>query len=201
MKRRNFYVSAAALAILAALFYLSKPEELAAVLAAVTVHELGHIIALWLLGLHIKGFRAEAKGFCIDYYGYTGALGHAVAAAAGPAAGFVYAYAASKYGAELNNSTLCLSAGTSLILSAFNLLPAMPLDGGRIFSQIAYAIWGDRWGGQICKIVSLFTALCLLAAGIWCMVNEKGAALLVASIWLLFYQEERPGIVKRREIL
>ncbi len=201
MKRRKFYVSAAALAILGVLFYLSKPEELAAVAAALIIHELGHITALWLLGLHIKGFRVEVKGFCIDYYGYTGALGHALAAAAGPLAGFAFAYAASKYGTELNNSTLCLSAGTSLILSVFNLLPVMPLDGGRIFAQLAYAIFGDRRGEQLSRMLSLLTALCLLASGVWLMFHERGAALLVAAIWLLFYQEERPGIVKRREVL
>lgn len=201
MKRRNVYVSAAALAILGVLFYLSKPEELAAVLAAVVFHELGHIIALWLLGLHIKGFRAEARGFCIDYYGYTGAFGHAVAAAAGPVMGFAYAYAASKYGTELNNPTLCLSAGTSLLLSIFNLLPAMPLDGGRIFAQLSIAIFGDRKGEILSSAVSFFTALCMLLFGVWLMLHEQGAALLVASIWLLLYQEDRRGIVKRREIL
>ena len=56
------------------------------------------LLALLLLGLHIKGIRAELRGFCIEYCGYTGAVGHALAALAGPAAGLAYALAASTAG-------------------------------------------------------------------------------------------------------
>ena len=72
--------------------------------------------------LHVRGIRLQLKGFCIDYCGYTGAAGHALAAAAGPLAGLAYALAASGLAQRLESDWLGLTAGISLLLSLFNLV-------------------------------------------------------------------------------
>ena len=41
----------------------------------------------------------------------------------------------------------------------------------------------------------------LLAAGLWLMWTGRGAAVLVASIWLLLSQPENPALGRRKELL
>ena len=186
----------------AALFlYLGNPAEIAAILLPALCHELGHVLVLWLLGMQIRRFRLELRGFCIEYYGGSGAVGQALAAAAGPLAGFAWAAGASLLGNRLQADWLCLSAGVSLLLSLFNLLPAMPLDGGRIVLALSCAALGDKRGGRLCEGISLFTGAALMGLGLWVMLRGMGAALLAAAIWVLLYQESGPVLAKRREMI
>ena len=128
-------------------------------------------------------------------------LGHAVSALAGPAAGLGYAFAASYFARGGSNGVLALSAGVSLLLSLFNLLPILPLDGGRIFSIIAAELLGGRRGDALTKGVSLTLATALLLAGTLLMWRGEGTALTIVSLWLLLAQPDKAVLVKRRELL
>ena len=111
MNRERFRISAPAVVALALIYYLSPVDKLLAVLLPVLVHELGHILALRLLGLRICHFRVEMKGLCIGYRGYAGALGHTLAAAAGPAFGLFYALGASLLAGRHQSAWLERSVG------------------------------------------------------------------------------------------
>ena len=199
--KREFKITAAAIIFMAIIYYIAEPYEIAAILIPAAVHEMGHIGAIKILGLHIKSFSAELKGFCIDYYGSTAELGHILIGACGPAAGFIYAYAASKCAEIYSSDFLALSAGVSLLLSLFNLLPVLPLDGGRIAASVLGLLFGNRRGGRIAAKLSTGISLLIMAAGIYFMVKNRGIALLTASVWLLFYGDEGKTIVKPGEIL
>lgn len=84
----------------------------------VLIHELGHIVCLRLLGLRICGFKAELRGLCMGYAGCTSGFGRILAAAAGPAAGGLYALIASYAGKIYGSDWLLCSAGVSVILTA-----------------------------------------------------------------------------------
>ncbi len=201
MKQGRLTISSGAILSAAFVYSVSTPEVIAALLLALLCHELGHIAALMILGMRIRTFRAELKGFCIEYCGCTGAMGHAFAAAAGPLAGLSYALTAAAAAEKLGLNWLNLSAGFSLLLSLFNLLPALPLDGGRIFSALACAVLGERAGGVLTDAVGLILGALLLSAGIVMMLRGHGIALTLAAIWLLLYQETGQGLVKMREML
>ena len=194
-------VGAGSLLVMTALFFLSGCGEIAAVLLPAAAHELGHVLALFVLGLPIRGFRIDLQGFCIEYGGSTGALGHAFAAASGPVAGFAYAYGASYAGDLLGSEWLCLTAGISLLLSLFNLLPALPLDGGAILLHLSGAVLGERKARVLTEISGLLVGAALLGGGFYLLLRGQGAALLLASIWLLLAQESGRGLVKRREMI
>ena len=181
--------------------YLGSPAEIGAILLAVTVHELGHVLALWLLGLRIRRFRLEMRGFCIEYYGEAGALSHALAALSGPLAGLGWAVATALLGERMEADWLSLSSGLSLLLSGFNLLPALPLDGGRIVLALSAAFAGKRKGKRITEALSLFVGASLLAIGIWLMIGGRGIGMLAAAIWLLLYQENGRGLVNQTEMI
>ena len=198
MRKRNIRITGGALCTLAIIYYLLDLKSILALVGAVFAHEAGHLFALKILGLRVNKFRIEAKGFCIDYCGYAGAVGHCLAAAAGPAMGVLYALWASRLGNRMGEDWLCLSAGLSFCLSLFNLIPALPLDGGRILMNLCCCFYGEQRGRPICAAVSTVCGLLLLAVGTLLMYKGMGAALLISAIWVLSFQE---GVEKRLEIL
>jgi stage IV sporulation protein FB len=201
MDREMISLSMGAILLGALIYCTASFSELAAILAPVIVHELGHILTLRLYGLRIRRVRADLRGLCIEYGGPCAPLGHAVSALAGPAAGLAYAFAASWAARRTGNEILSLSAGVSLLLSVFNLLPILPLDGGRVFSILVTELLGGRRGDALTKAVSLTLAAALLAGGIWLMWRGEGTALAIAALWLLAAQPDKAVLVNRRELL
>ena len=163
MNGRRVTISLALTLAAAFVYYVVSIETAAAIALPVTVHELSHIIALRLSGLKVKSIRAELTGLCIDYCGFAEPVAHIAAAFAGPAGGFIYAYAASLIARETGCAWMELSAGISLLLSAFNLLPVLPLDGGRILLGLMTMILGVQAGERIAYRISFAMTAVLLA--------------------------------------
>ncbi len=185
MKQPEIQISAGAAFLAAAGVLLLSWEELGALLLAVLAHELGHLAAILLLGLRPTAFRAGPEGLLITYEGESGAAGHALIAAAGPAAGLVFAWAASRLGTHTGWNWLCLSAGISLLLSLFNLLPALPLDGGHLLRTLGSALLGPQKGARLAQTVQLISAVLLSGAGAILLLRGRGAAVLTAGLILL----------------
>lgn len=201
MEKGRLSLSAGAVLLGALIYCTASFSELAAILAPVIVHELGHIVTLRLYGLRVRRVRADLRGVCIEYGGLYAPLGHAVSALAGPAAGLAYAFAASYFSRRCGNEALTLSAGVSLLLSVFNLLPILPLDGGRVFSIVAAELLGGLRGERATRALSLALAAALLVAGLYLTWRGEGTALALASVWLLASQPDKAALVKRRELL
>ena len=184
MRKLRLEASPGAAFLAAALFFFLRGRELLALLPAILVHELGHVAAILALGLRLRGFRAEAGGFRLDYAGDTSPLGHALIAAAGPAAGLLYAFLVSFLWRKTGQDWLCLSAGVSLLLSFFNLLPAPPLDGGRVLSSLLCAALGSRRGERLCRILGYGVGCGLCACGVAFALQGKAAEPLQPENWL-----------------
>ena len=152
------------------------------------------------MGQRLTGFRAELGGFRLDYAGDAAPWGHGLIAAAGPLAGLAWAYAASLLGNRLGQSWLCLSAGMALVLNLFNLLPAEPLDGGRILAPLLTAAMGERRAAILMDGLSIGSAVGILALGGVAGCRGKGAGLLAVGAWLLFSAVRGLGLVKTGKI-
>lgn len=196
MDRRNLGLSFLAVLLTACLYYRGGVMLLPIVLLPVLAHELGHVIALWLSGLHITGVTLDARGPCIRYEGTCSPAGHILAALAGPLGGAVYALAGlTKF------EWLRQSAGLSLLLTAFNLLPLLPLDGGRVFLQLSTLALGGERGEKLCRAVGTVLLSLLLMGAVVLAVWKKSTAPLAAAIWLLLFQEEEETLVKSGKII
>jgi Zn-dependent protease len=107
------------------------------------VHEIGHVIVLrmrgikasWPIFLPFLGAFVSMKSTPRSVYE------EAESALAGPIFGTAGALAVG-YLAHTQHSDLLMSlAFTGLLLNLFNLLPALPLDGGRVAGALHPAIW------------------------------------------------------------
>ena len=188
MNGRRVTISLALTLAAAFIYYVVSIETAIAIALPVAVHELAHIIALRFFGLKVNSVRVELTGLCIDYCGFAEPLAHAAAAFAGPAGGFIYAYAASLIARETGCAWMELSAGISLLLSICNLLPVLPLDGGRILLGLMTMLLGAQAGELVTYRISFAITAVLLAAGTALALNRGSKAPAAAAIWLMLAQ-------------
>ena len=192
--RRRMTLSLAAVFAALCLYYREGALLLPAVLLPVAAHELAHLLALRLLGLRIETLTLEPRGLCVHYR--DGGRGELLAALAGPLGGAVYALAF--WNARI--PWLRDSAGLSLLLTAFNLLPVTPLDGGRVFSRLCARTLGEERGGRLAGAVSAVFLALLLIAGVALALRKKTTPPLAAALWLLLSRKDEETLVKRGEI-
>ena len=196
MERRNLGLSILAVLLTACLYARGGPRLLPVIALPVLVHELSHAAALLLLGQRVTGISFDARGLCIGYDGTCSPRGHILAALAGPLGGALYALVGLTDVPWLKQSA-CLS----LLLTAFNLLPLMPLDGGRVFSQLCVLALGKTRGERLCRTVSAALLTLLLLGGVILAAWKKSTAPLAAAIWLLLFRDDEEGLVKNGEII
>jgi Zn-dependent protease len=87
---------------------------------------------------------------------------------------------------------------TNVLLLLFNLIPAFPLDGGRITRAIVWRVTGDkRRGTQVAAKLGEGFAVILAGIGIWWLVGYRsfGGIWLVAMAFLL-YQSARGALIQ-----
>ena len=191
---KSLSISPGAILLFSAVYFFGGAEELAALLLSVLAHEAGHIAAIRLFGGRLHGLNVSASGLCIRYTGAGTVISELICALSGPAAGFVLAYAASHLGGTLMLET----AGLSLVLSVYNLLPALPLDGGRALECILTALADPVCAGRVMSIIGFVTGTALIALGLYFMHELSGAAVFISGIIVLFAQT---GIVKSLNML
>ena len=107
------------------------------------VHEMGHAVMLrrrgikagWPVFLPFLGAFISMKSQPASVYE------EAESALAGPVAGTAGAFVVWWAGSQLDSPMLVSLAFTGFLLNLFNLLPALPLDGGRVAGALHPAIW------------------------------------------------------------
>jgi len=79
------------------------------------------------------------------------------------------------------NNVLYYLVLLNFVLACFNLLPAFPLDGGRVLRSILWAIKGNlRWATKIASQLGSGFGLFLIIMGILCVVMGYG---FVVGVW------------------
>jgi Zn-dependent protease len=105
--------------------------------ASVLVHELGHALVARRLGVHVSGIELSFFGGAAKMVQMPRSADHEIAiAAAGPAVSLMLAGAGFGLGAALHSPLLWNIGFVNLIIAGFNLIPALPMDGGRILRAL-----------------------------------------------------------------
>jgi len=123
--------------------FLSSAADVLAVIAALVVHECGHILAGCFIGEQLHSFELTPFGGILYYdSGRISAKGFrgVITAAAGPAANYLFLVILgfrpvySLLGTTMTRRFITANASMFLL----NLLPVLPLDGGRIVLSVGF---------------------------------------------------------------
>lgn len=120
------------------------------------VHEMGHVVALRARGIEagLPVFLPFLGAFVSMKEQPKSAYDEAVSGIAGPVAGTAAAFAVLGAGLSLDSELLMVLAYVGFLLNLFNLLPVLPLDGGRTAAALSPKLW-------------LVGLLALLAYAVW----------------------------------
>jgi Zn-dependent protease len=110
----------------------------------ILVHELGHVVALRARGIEagLPVFLPFLGAFVSMKESPRTAYDEAVSGIAGPVAGVAASFAVLGLAEVYDTRLLYVLAFTGFFLNLFNLLPVIPLDGGRTVAALSPALWG-----------------------------------------------------------
>jgi Zn-dependent protease len=123
-------------------------------LVGVLAHELGHAVVARRKGLTVDGITLSWMGGVTRIEGDTdrpstelviAGVGPLASAVVGLVVWLVRMGAAGAGAGDLTLAALGWLAWINIVLAVFNLLPASPLDGGRVLHALVWAAGRDRW--------------------------------------------------------
>ena len=165
----------------ALLVYFIEPLKLAAFAGAILLHELGHAVVLKLFGYSISTLSIGYCGFNMKYHG-SGSEGEEFAAAlAGPLVGMTLAILC----VYAKNVSLSAFAKINVYLSAFNMLPVYPLDGGRAARILLHRRLDSQCCDRILQVFAEAVSLLLMFSGLCFLSGGTGIRLICVAVWLL----------------
>ena len=149
-------------------------------LLACAVHELGHVAAALACGGRAERLSLTAVGAELSF-SYRAPLSYgrdSFVALAGPAANLLL-------GGLFFVLDLQLPAILSLGIGAFNLLPILPLDGGRVLYGLLAEKLDPDWADRLLTAAAGCLVGLLAGAGVIAAVHYANVTLLLTALWLL----------------
>lgn len=149
-------------------------------LLACILHELGHVGAAAVFGGTIKGISLTAIGaeLRINYEEPLTYEQDSLVSLAGPAVNLLSGVLALGLGWHI-------AAVLTLAIGAFNLLPVLPLDGGRVVYALLARRLDPDWAGRLMTAFSGCLVGVLAGVGVVSAVHYANVTLLITALWLL----------------
>lgn len=202
-----------------AVAYLTALVTVLILFASLLIHELGHALVARRLGIGVTRIDLFLFGGLTEMSRDAASPGEDFKiAAAGPAATFGFVLVclvvdlaivgphrlihAAEFDTAVSITPVLLSLSWLLIwnvlLLGFNLVPAFPLDGGRITRSIVWKLTGEKQRGTrtAAKLGQGF-ALLLAGAGLWLMLDYRSfTGLWLIAISFLLFQSAKAALVQ-----
>lgn len=176
--------------------------------ASIAAHELGHVAAARLRGHGLKAVSLTPVGLsaAIEEKGLTGRDSIFVFSA-GPAVNLLLA--ALSYGAAampgLRLDLPNLFFYSNICLAAFNLIPAVPLDGGRILWELLAGRMGYRSAGKKLRALAFALSTLFIALGAYQLAaSGTNFSLFVIGLYimiLLFTGKTEAALMNIKQII
>ncbi|WP_345627381.1 site-2 protease family protein [Rugosimonospora acidiphila] len=166
-------------------------------LVSVLLHELGHALTARRFGIGVRGITLEMLGGYTEMDRDSPRPGvEAIVSLVGPAVSFALGLLATLVtlllpdGGVVHELAFQL-AFSNLVVAVFNVLPGLPLDGGRALRAGVWAASHDRhlgdrvagWTGRVVAVASLVTALVLYLSHILLWLGLIITVLVAWTLW------------------
>jgi Zn-dependent protease len=165
---------------------------------SIVAHELGHAVVARRFGIEIRGIELHLLGGVAKMARMPKtARDEILIAVAGPAVSFALAGAGMGLSYGLSFQPLLYFGYLNLVLGVFNLLPALPMDGGRVLRAALSARMGRYRATLIASTVSrVFAVLFVIVA-----ISAWMPMLFLISLllWFMAGQERRTAHMWRYE--
>lgn len=155
--------------------------------ASIVVHELGHALVARRLGVRVSGIELSFFGGAAKMVELPRSANDELAiAAAGPAVSLAIGGAGLLLAGATHVGLFAWIGWTNLILAAFNLVPALPMDGGRILRALLTRKMDFVRATDVAVRVSRVTAVAFGALG---LLGAWELLFLAPYLWILASRE------------
>lgn len=157
---------------------------------SVLLHELGHAVVARHLGVRVSGIELHFFGGAAKMVELPRSANHEIAiAAAGPAVSLALAGLGLGLGAVTGGWLLSAIGWINLVIALFNLIPALPMDGGRILRALLTRRLDFVRATDVAVTVARVVAIGMVAAG--ALAGMFQLLLLAPVLWVMGTQEKR----------
>ncbi len=181
----KFYISVPFAVMIAFLLTMDSTGYMSASLFAVTLHEMGHLIAMKLTHCAPTSVKCCIGGVTMVGKAFVTVKDNIVIALSGPIVNIVSAAILWILGSITHTLWILAFSVVQFLVGAVNLLPVKGLDGGTVLSAILQK--QTKFSpGVICSVVSIVTACIVLVVGLTVAVkNVSNPSLLLLGIYLI----------------
>lgn len=157
---------------------------LAIIFVIVVFHEYGHIAASRWYGNDCKTIVLSAIGGMAFLEREAEKPGEEfVVAICGPLVNLVLLIPSVYLGVQTEYEFWILMSIANFFLMAFNLIPAFPMDGGRMLRAIVWKFSSREWATKFCAIISLFICSLGLGTAVYNMHLGLGLVSIVIGVY------------------
>ncbi|GAA0389107.1 site-2 protease family protein [Microbispora corallina] len=174
----------------AAAYLLAGVASAVLFLACLLAHELAHAVVARRHGIEVNGITLWLLGGVAELRGVPrtpgedlkiAGVGPLTSLALGVVSALVAWLLATTGAAPLAAAMFAYLAGVNVLLALFNLVPAAPLDGGRILRAILWSVWHDQARAAVAAArAGRVFGYALIALGFLQLVGGRG----LQGIWL-----------------
>lgn len=163
---KKITISVSVIVLLVILFSFEDLYFIGALVLAIAIHESGHCIAIAALGGSVQRCRLSISGMNIEYAGKFFYGGECFVAVSGAAANIVAFCVAAPFAQIYKVDCVIFFCAVNILLCAFNMLPALPLDGGVFLRAALLKIISLDMAEKILRISTILVGLVMMAFGL-----------------------------------
>lgn len=190
-------------------YWVAAVATAVSLLISVLVHELAHAVVARRARLRVDGITLWFMGGVTRIEGDTdkpsteltvALVGPLASGAVGGLALLLSSWAQSS-GWQLASAALYWLGTINLFLAIFNLLPASPLDGGRVFHGLVWWVTHNRWWATRASAGAgvLLGSMCIAAGWLVFETDALSGAVLMIMGWFIISSSKRESLVGRAQ--